>query len=146
MNPSWKKDRYAKSRILIIDACTPTPDNAASTVVSFYMKIFTSLSYKTTFIPAANFLYLDPYTPELQSIGVECLYAPNVVDVETHLRERGNEYDIVIIFRVQFAAKYIDVVRQCCPRAVVIFNPIDLDYLREERQASRVQRTAHQVK
>jgi O-antigen biosynthesis protein len=136
MNPSWKKDRYAKRRILMIDACTPTPDkDAGSTVVSFYMKIFTSLSCKTTFIPAANLLYLDPYTPDLQSIGVECLYAPNVVDVESHLRERGNEYDIVILFRVQFAAKYIDVVRECCPRALVIFNPIDLHYLREERQA-----------
>ncbi len=136
MNPSCKKDRYAKSRILMIDACTPTPDkDAGSNVVSFYMKIFASLSCKTTFMPAANFLYLDPYTPDLQSIGVECLYAPNVVDVESHLRERGSEYDIVILFRVQFAAKYIDVVRQYCARAVVIFNPIDLHYLREERQA-----------
>lgn len=135
MNPSWKKDRYAKRKILMIDACTPTPDkDAGSTVVSFYTKIFTSLSCKTTFIPAANFLYLDPYTPHLQSIGVECLYAPHVVDVESHLRERGSEYDVVILFR-QLAAKYIDVVRECCPRAVVIFNPIDLDYLREERQA-----------
>ena len=136
MNPSWKKDRYAKRKILMIDACTPTPDkDAGSTVVSFYMKIFTSLSYKTTFIPAANFLYLDPYTPNLQRIGIECLYAPHVVDVESHLREHGNEYDIVILFRVQFAAKYIDVVREYCARAVVIFNPIDLHYLREERQA-----------
>ena len=136
MNPSWKKDRYAKRKILMIDACTPTPDkDAGSTVVSFYMKIFTSLSYKTTFIPAANFLYLDPYTPNLQRMGIECLYAPHVVDVETHLREHGNEYDIVILFRVQFAAEYIDVVREYCARAVVIFNPIDLHYLREERQA-----------
>ena len=136
VNPSWKKDRYTKRRILMIDACTPTPDkDAASTVVSFYMKIFTSLSCKTTFIPAANFLYLDPYTPNLQSIGIECLYAPNVVDVESHLRERGSEYDVVILFRFHFAAKYIDVVRECCARAVVIFNPIDLHYRREERQA-----------
>jgi GT2 family glycosyltransferase len=133
--PNWKRDRYANRRILMIDTCTPTPDNdAGSTVVSFYMKIFTSLSCKTTFIPAANFLYLDPYTPNLQRIGVECLYAPHVVEVESHLRERGSEYDVVILFR-QFAAKYIDAVRECCPRAVVIFNPIDLDYLREERQA-----------
>jgi O-antigen biosynthesis protein len=133
--PNWKRDRYAKRRILMIDTCTPTPDNdAGSTVVSFYMKIFTSLSCKTTFIPAANFLYLDPYTPNLQSVGVECLYAPHVVEVESHLRERGSEYDVVILFR-QFAAKYLDVVRECCPRAVVIFNPIDLDYLLEERQA-----------
>ena len=135
-NPSWKKDRYAKRRILMIDACTPTPDkDAGSTVVSFYMKTFASLSYKTTFIPADNFLYLDPYTRNLQSIGIECLYAPEVVDVESHLRERGSEYDVVILFRLQFAAKYIDVVREHCARAVVIFNPIDLHYLREERQA-----------
>ena len=46
---------------------TPTPNNAASTVVSFYMKIFTSLSYKTTFIPADNFLYFDPYTPSCKA-------------------------------------------------------------------------------
>ena len=135
VNPSWKKDRYAKRRILMIDACTPAPDkDAGSTVVSFYMKIFTSLSCKTTFIPADNFLYLDPYTPNLQSIGIECLYAPEVVDVETHLRERGSEYDVVILFRPD-CRKYIDVVREHCARAVVIFNPIDLHYLREERQA-----------
>ena len=136
VNRSWKKDRYAKRRILMIDASTPTPDrDAGSTVVFRYMKIFSSLSSKTTFIPADDFLYRDPYTPNLQSIGVECLYAPHVVDVETHLREHGSEYDIVILFRFQVAAKYIDVVREHCARAVVIFNPIDLDYLREERQA-----------
>ena len=137
VNAGWKKDRYAQRRILMIDTCTPTPDkDAGSTMVSFYMKTFASLSYKTTFIPADNFLYLDRYTPNLQSIGVECLYAPHVVDVETHLRERGNDYDIVILFRVHLAAKYIDMVRECCTRAVVILNPIDLHYLHEEQQAT----------
>jgi GT2 family glycosyltransferase len=135
MSAAWEKDRYAKKRILIINGCTLAPGkDPCSPVIYCYIKVFSSLCYKTTFIPADNFLYLDPYTSNLQSMGVECLYAPHWVDVESHVRERGSEYDAVILFRLKVAAKYIDVVRDGCPRAVVIFNPIDSHWLSDERQ------------
>jgi FkbM family methyltransferase len=136
INPHREKDRYVQKRILMIDACTPTPDkDAGSVVVSCYMKILRLRSHKITFVPADNFLYVDPYTASLQRVGIESLYAPYVMNVESYLVEHGSEYDIVILFRVQFAAKYIDVVRKYCSRALVIFFPHDLHYLREERQA-----------
>ena len=136
MNPNREKDRYAQKRILMIEGCTPTPDkDAGSVVVCAYMKILNSRSYKTTFIPENNFFCLEPYTANLQSMGVECLYAPHVMDVASHLKEHGSDYDIVILFRVDFGAKYIDLVREYCSQALVIFYPHDLHYLREERQA-----------
>lgn len=136
IDPHHARDRYATRRVLMVDACTPTPDrDAGSTIVCDYVKILASRGDKVTFIPADNFLFMDPYTVNLQRLGVECLYAPYVTNVASHLETHGREYDVIVLFRVHFAAKYIDLMRKFCPQAVQIFNPIDLHYLREERQA-----------
>ena len=39
------------------------------------------------------------HTTELQRVGVEVLYAPYVTSVEQHLKEFGDRYDLVLLFR-----------------------------------------------
>jgi len=67
MNPSWKKDRYAKKKNIDDRRMYADSRQDAGSTVSLLQRIFISLSYKTTFIPADNFLYLDPYTPNCKA-------------------------------------------------------------------------------
>ena len=99
------------------------------------MKILQSLSYKVTFIPEDNLAFFGRYTQDLQRIGVECLYAPYIKSIESYLEKSGDLFDIVILFRVRSAAKHIDHVRRFCPNAKIVFDTVDVHYLREERQA-----------
>jgi glycosyltransferase involved in cell wall biosynthesis len=85
---------------------------------------------------------MERYTENLQRLGIECLYAPYTKSLQQHLKESGELYDIVVIFRVTAATRDLPVVRQYCPQAKVIFHPADLHFLREMRQAELLQ-SAH---
>ena len=131
-----EKERRISQRMLIVDAFTPTPDkNSGSVDLDSYIKIILTLGYKITFIPAWDFLFMDDYTHNLQQMGVECLYAPFNTDMSSHLKERGEDYDVVILYRANLAYQFIDDVKKYCKKALVIFNTVDLHFLRIERQA-----------
>ncbi len=135
--PHLEKERQVTRRVLVLDHCTPTPDrDAGSQFTIQLMKIFQMLDFKVTFIPEDNFLQMERYTADLQKIGIECLYAPYTTSLQQHLKESGELYDIVVIFRVTAATRDLPVVRQYCPQANVIFHPADLHFLRETRQAA----------
>lgn len=149
--PDIQRDRGVGSRVFLVDTYTPTPDRDSGSMDTFQMiKILQSLSYKVTFVPH-DLAFLGRYTEDLQRIGVECLYSPHVKSVESHLKKCGEIYDVVILFRADNAAYYIDHVRKYCPNAKIIFDTVDVHHLREMRQAelensARLRRQAAETK
>ena len=94
------KDRSATKRALVLDLCTPTPNHDAGSLLTFNMLLLLrEMDFQVTFIPEDNFLYMPLHTTELQRVGVEVLYAPYVTSVEQHLKEFGDRYDLVLLFR-----------------------------------------------
>lgn len=125
-------------KILVIDIWTPTPDQDSGSVdIVSYFKIFRSLGYDLTFVPAADLNFVEKYTSDLQRIGVKCLYRPFIRDIPFYLKEHGTEFDMVIIYRVHCAAGNMEMVRKYCPGAKIVFDTVDLHFLREERQAQK---------
>jgi glycosyltransferase involved in cell wall biosynthesis len=134
--PEKEKERNIQKRILVLDACTPTPDkDSGSLDVISYFEILSSLGHKITFAPVDNYAYFDKYTRSLQRMGVECLYAPYVDNIEKYLKTSGSEFDVVMLYRANYAYQNIDSVRKYCSNAKIIFNTVDVHYLRESRQA-----------
>lgn len=134
--PELEKDRCITGRALVLDHCTPTPDQDAGSITAVnIMRIMQGLGLKVTFAPEDNFLYMEPYTRDLQRIGVECLYAPYVTSLEQHLAECGEQYDVVVVFRVLAAERNLATIRKYCPNAKLVFHTSDLHYLRELRGA-----------
>lgn len=134
--PDIAKDRNITGRVLVLDHCTPTPDQDAGSITAVnLMRIFQGLGFKVTFAPEDNFLYLDPYTRDLQRIGVECLYRPYVTSVEQHLADYGSQYDVVVVFRLLAAERNVPLIRKYCPNAKIVFHTSDLHHLREMREA-----------
>ncbi len=129
-------DRYAKRRILIIDSVTPTPEQDAGSLRTFNLiKMLVSLGSKVTFIPEDNIAYAARHTPNLQRLGVECLYFPYIATVNGFLKRRAREFDVVLLERGPTASKYIDTIKSAAPDLPIIFDTHDLHYLRIERQA-----------
>lgn len=136
VEPDKAKDRNVAGRLLVLDHCNPTPDQDAGSITAFnIMRIFRSLGWKVTFAPEDNFLHADPYTADMQKIGIECLYHPHVSSVRDHLRERGTDYDAVLVFRSSCLTRHLETIRKLAPRAKIIYHTSDLHYLREQRQA-----------
>ena len=123
----------AVKRVLIVDATTPTPDqDSGSLRMVNLMRVLGELGCRTSFLPD-NRLWDERYTPPLQELGVEALYAPWAHDPVKLFRERGAEFDAIVLSRHYVAASYVGLARLYAPRAKLIFDTVDLHYLREQR-------------
>ncbi|MCC6932940.1 MAG: glycosyltransferase [Deltaproteobacteria bacterium] len=128
-------NRSKKKQILLIDTTTPTPDkDAGSDIVIQFIKIFQKLGFHVVIAPQ-NLAYVDRYTKDLQQMGVECVYRPFAVSIEDYLSKEGERFDIVMLYRASCANRFLETVRQCAPRAKIIYNTVDLHFLRMEREA-----------
>lgn len=133
--PELERERTVTKRILVVDACTPTPDQDAGSLKIFnFIKIFQSLSYQVTFVPD-DLTFIDRYTEDLQRCGVHCLYWPYVATLEEHLAREGRKYDLILSCRPDVTEKHLPSYRKHCPTAKVLYDTADIHYLREQRQA-----------
>ncbi|HET7798311.1 MAG TPA: glycosyltransferase, partial [Nevskia sp.] len=125
----------ARGRVLIADSYTPTPDqDSGSLRMVNLMRLLREAGYAVAFLPD-NRSHDGSYTEALQSLGVEALYHPYVSDPVAWLREHGSGLDAIILSRHYVAVNYIGAARLYAPQARLIFDTVDLHYLREERAA-----------
>ena len=140
-----------KGRILFVDATTPEPDkDSGSLRLTNLMQCCRNLGYGVTFF-ADNRDYAGVYTRNLQKSGIEVLYQPWLESLHDFFRDRGDEFDYVVISRHYVAINYVSLLKRNCPRARFIFDTVDLHYLREQRLASMenslpLKRTAAQTR
>ena len=129
------RSRSCGKNILVIDHYVPEFDKDSGSCRMFHiLKILTELGHKVTFI-GDNLLKSEPYTEILQQCGVEVQYAPYIRSVEEFLIKNGKYFDIVILSRAHIADKHILMIKKYCTKAKVIFDTVDLWYLREMRRA-----------
>ncbi len=135
VQPELERDRGAARRVLVIEACMLTPDQDSGSVrMQTLLEVLAGLHSKVSFV-ADNLEYREPYVSRLQQLGIEVLFHPFVTSIADLLARRGGEFDVVIISRHYIAAKHLDTVREFAPHALVVFDTVDLHFLREERLA-----------
>ncbi len=125
----------ARKRVLIIDATTPAPDqDSGSLRMVNLMRVLRANGVHVTFM-ADNRAWVERYTRDLQELGIEVLYHPYVSDPVRWFRERGAALDAIILSRHYVAANYVGIARLHAPQARLVFDTVDLHYLREQRAA-----------
>jgi GT2 family glycosyltransferase/glycosyltransferase involved in cell wall biosynthesis len=121
--------------ILVIDHHLPMPDRDSGSLRMFQMlKLLNQLGHRVTFIPD-NLADIPPYTGELQKRGIEVVYHPYIKKVRDYLVSHGSDYDAVMLSRCDFARKHIADVRLYAPQSRIIFDTVDLHFLREHSEA-----------
>ncbi len=133
--PDLEAERMIKRRAYFIDDTVPTPDqDAGSNAALQHMLALTRLGYKVTFLPADNMAQINPYTANLQKMGIECLYAPHYWSVEEVFRKSRLKPDVVYLHRYINASKYAPLARQHFPDCFIVYNVADLHFLRQQRE------------
>jgi GT2 family glycosyltransferase len=128
------RDRRSGKRLLVVDDMVPHHDrNSGSVRAAAILKILTELGHAVTFLPD-NLTETQPYTSALQQLGIEVLYGP--MSGLGWVRDHVDQFDVVILCSALFAQKYLTAVNAARRRPLVIFDTVDLHYLREERQAA----------
>ena len=121
--------------ILVIDHHLPMPDKDAGSVRMFHiLNILHKLGHRVTFIPD-NLADIPPYGEELQRRGIEIIYHPYIKKVRDYLISHGAEFDAVVLSRCDFARKHIADTRLYAPRSRIVFDTVDLHFLRTDREA-----------
>ena len=131
-----ERDRGARLRVLVIEACLITPDQDSGSVRTLAMlELLVEAGCKVVFV-ADNLEYRQPYVRDLQQRGVEVVFHPYATSVTELLGTRGVEFDLILVARHYIVAKHLDAVRSFAPQALLVFDTVDLHFLREERKAA----------
>jgi GT2 family glycosyltransferase/glycosyltransferase involved in cell wall biosynthesis len=132
---SLKKSLQHGKNILVIDHHVPKPDRDSGSLRMFQiLKLLHALGHRVTFIPD-NLAKAQSYAGELQKRGIEVLYHPYLKRIRDYLISHGSESDVVVLSRCQFARKYIADVRRYAPQSRIIFDTVDLHFVRESGEA-----------
>jgi O-antigen biosynthesis protein len=141
--PDLDRNRYAsdvgaaaRGRVLVIDHKLPFFDQDAGSLRMMEMiRALSVTTHRVTFVPA-DLIGHAGYLENLQAIGVEVIHRPYYDSIEEYLRQHGREFDLAIISRPSIAASHLTTVRRFAPRAKIVFDTVDLHFVREKRQAS----------
>lgn len=122
-------------QVLIIDALTPQPDHDSGSLrLVNLMRLLREEGAHVAFLPA-NREHGGRYTHALQQLGVEAWYAPFAARAPSWLREHGPRFDSILACRHYVAREFLPLLRAHAPQARIVFDSIDLHYLRERRAA-----------
>ena len=127
--------RTPARRLLVIDARTPVATrDAGSERMLRILGILRDRGVHVSFLPE-DMTEIPAHTATLQQMGVRALHSPFVSSIRQHLRSQGRDYDAVVLSRRDVMARHVRDVRKYCPAASVLFDTVDLHFLREAREA-----------
>lgn len=128
------RERAAGKRVLVAYARTVMPDHDAGSLRMYRMlKILIERGYRVDFFPDDS-LRAGHYTEALQRMGVHCLYAPYEPSLEKYLSSNRGKIDVAILAQFDVARKYLLPLGKHCPEARIVFDTVDLHFLRESRE------------
>jgi GT2 family glycosyltransferase/SAM-dependent methyltransferase/glycosyltransferase involved in cell wall biosynthesis len=133
-NVRMAANRQPGTGVLLIDQGVPTWDrDAGSLRMHSIIRALLDLGCRVSFMPD-NLSPIEPYTRGLQRMGVEVLYGQ--LDVYAELATIGPRLSAVILSRPHPASRWLDVVREFAPAAMVVYDTVDLHWLREARRSA----------
>ncbi|PJK00580.1 glycosyl transferase [Lysobacteraceae bacterium NML91-0213] len=122
-------------RILIIDESTPRPDHDSGSLrLVALMRMLLDEGAHVAFVPADG-RHGGHYTRQLQAIGVETWSEPWTGGMAPWLRRHAGRFDVAMLSRHFVAAPLLPLLRRHAPGLRILFDSVDLHYLRERRAA-----------
>jgi GT2 family glycosyltransferase/glycosyltransferase involved in cell wall biosynthesis len=125
----------AKGHIVVVDAVTPQPDHDSGSVrMLTILELLLEMGYRVTFVPS-NLAWDGQYSQALRDRGIETLNHPNIASIKQWLQANGSLIDWVMGSRYYVLDDVLGSIRASCPKAKIIFDTVDLHFLREQRRA-----------
>ena len=122
----------AKPRLLVIDSTLPdaTRDSGSVRLIEM-LRLAGGLGWRVCLLPDDGRMDVA-LAARLGAAGIEVLDPPRP---HAWLRRHGDEFAAVLLSRYPVAAVWMSLARKLAPRAKLIFDTVDLYFLREQRAA-----------
>ena len=123
-----------RKHVLVIDHYVPQYDKDAGSKTTFmYLRMLVKKGFHITFL-GDNFYQHEPYTTELQQMGIFVLYGPKYAEHwKEWLKENITYFDVFYLNRPHISVKYIDFIKERA-RGRIIYYGHDLHFLRLKRE------------
>lgn len=122
-------------QLLVIDHRVATPDRDAGSLRMVHLiELLAELGFEVTYLPAS---LRDPAERQrLARLAASLpLRLPAERSVKRHLRRNRDPYRVVILCRVGTAHRFLRPTRRACPGAAIVFDTVDLHFLRQLGQS-----------
>ncbi len=124
---------------MVIDDQWPQPDRDSGSIDIVNLTCaLTALGFEVTFAAAKELASPNPARDRFARMGVRCVGPEDFGSVESFIRGSGQDFDLIVLCRVYCGGIFLETTQTTCAKPRLVFNSIDLCYLREERRA-RVQ-------
>ena len=129
--------RPAAPRALFVDNLMPTPDrDSGSGDIHCFMRIFVALGWQVTFLPVGDLARADGYVEDLRRHGIRVVANGFFPSAATFLASEPVPFDMTMLYRGSLAGgPLFEQLHAHSPDARVVFNTVDLHFLRLEREA-----------
>ena len=130
-----------KTSVLVIGVRIPTPNLDSGSLRLFQiLQILAQLSRNPCFLAVHPFnqpLYLSRLEADREKLKNAGVVVPEETaeNPEIFLQTQGQRFNLVILSDEFVACRYLALVRRYCPKALVVFDTVDLHYLRTYREA-----------
>lgn len=127
----------AAPRVLFVDHFVPTPDrDSGSADLHALLRLFVGFGWEPTLLPVSDLDRADGYVDDLRARGVRVATGGGWRDLGTFLAADRRAFDLFVVSRVSLArGTAFAMLRRHSPQASVVFNTVDLHFLRQERAA-----------
>lgn len=123
-----------KQQVLVIDHYVPHYDKDAGSRSTFsYLKLLVKMGCNVKFI-GDNFYKHEPYTSELEQLGIEVLYGNHYFNnISDWIKENGKYFDYVFAHRMHIAPKYFVDLKKYS-NAKIIYIGHDLQFVKSKKE------------
>jgi len=124
-----------QSTVVIIDVIYPTPDKDSGSIdTANFINVFLELGYRVVFIADAHFHSSSADKGWIAETAAEIIDCSSYESVDDYIVKEGAGVDVFMLSRVHAGGRYLEQIFHHS-QAKVIFNTVDLHFLRERRGA-----------
>lgn len=124
-----------RPHIFIMDALTPDPTrDAGSQQLYNIMRLLRGMGWRVTFM-ADNRQSSEKEIRTLGRLGVETLCKPHSPSLLEWLKREGRQLQAIMLCRYYVADSHLALIKQLAPNATLLYDTVDLHFLREQRAA-----------
>lgn len=129
--------RNTVGRVLVITNQIPCPDIDAGSICELnLMLLLRAAGWHPVLFVEHGASRESGYAQQLcQGLGIELVTPTAVSGLRSWLRQRGDGFDLAVLFRPETCHERLQIVRRYCAKAKILYYPHDLHYLRFEREA-----------
>jgi glycosyltransferase involved in cell wall biosynthesis len=132
--------RQTRGLALVVDHNWPQPDRDSGSVdIVNLVRALAHLQFDTILAASKEHAGEQPARDRLIRQGLRCLLPEEADSVAAFIQAFGPKIDLCIMCRVYCGGEFLEKLQRHAPQARLLFNSIDLNYLREERRARLLQ-------